>query len=260
MVKLNINLEKGDGYFYAHSINLLGCYAKANTKSEVIDAILIDAKKYSGWLISFVENSTQKIFVKELLTSISDLDITEEKRIDNEVFLFESDKEDLTEEEFTFYLSIFEKLPEQLLRIVFQYSRDELEQIVIPEKPTIEQILTNLYKEELATLDIISEEFMQKFFDSINMNKDEIESLTLLERIVKVKQGITSILKHFYQDYKNQIITGKTGEDIQPSIWTFKKIIRVLIEHERENINLIRYLVNVLEENKTAIKNDEYKN
>ena len=89
------------------------------------------------------------------------------------------------------------------------------------------------------------------------MTKDELESLTLLERVMKVRQGAIAILRSYYPKLKDEIITSAKKSEHPEEQWTIKKVIRKFIEHERERINAIRALVEVLEKQKASTETTE---
>ncbi|MHA1187719.1 MAG: hypothetical protein ACTSXA_10625 [Candidatus Heimdallarchaeota archaeon] len=259
MAELKINLEEGNGLYMAHVVDFLGCYAKAETRSEVIDALLKDVKKYSEWLLTKEAGKFYKKQAKSFLAGINELVISEEftgveklGELKGASSLFSSETGDLPEEEFENYIKLINCLPEDLLRIVFQYSFEDREKVIIEGKPTINHILLELYITELFYISIFGEEIESKFLESINLTKDELESLTLLERIVKVRQGVIAILRTYYLQPGNSIFTSSETSELPGKQWTTKKVIRKFLEHERDCINRIRELVNTIEINSKA--------
>jgi len=89
------------------------------------------------------------------------------------------------------------------------------------------------------------------------MTKDELESLTLLERVVKVRQGAVAILRLYYPKLTDKVFKSKEDNNFPDEQWTIKKLIRKFIEHERERINAIRNLVTVLIERKALSETTE---
>lgn len=259
MAELKVNIEEGDGCYYAHAVDFLGCFSKANSRSEAIDAMLQDVKRYSKWLLSISIENSYKTLCKDYLAGINELDIIEELQGFSNLSdstgasaLFKSDIELISEEMFEFYITIINKLPEELLRIVFQYTKEDRNLELIPEKPTINQELKDIYNTELFFISRFGDEVEQKFLEAIKMTKDELESLTLLERVVKVRQGAIAILRSYYPKLTDKVFKSAADTNFQDEQWTIKKVIRKFIEHERERINAIRELVAVLEERKTS--------
>ncbi len=259
MAELKVNLEEGNGCYYAHTADLLGCFSKAESRSEAIDALLKDVKKYSEWLLSIGVDNEFKTMSKDFLSGINELVIIEEvtgieklRESHGTSALFKTDKELISEEMFEFYLMIINKLPEELLRIVFQYSDEDRNKKIIPEKPTINEELIDIYNTELFYISRFGEEVEHKFYVAINMTKDELDSLTLLERVVKVRQGAVTVLKIYYPKQHEKVFKNKKDTAFPDELWTIKKIIRKFIEYEREKINAIRALVEVLESSKTT--------
>ena len=261
MAELKVNLEEGNGCYYAHAADFLGCFSKADSRSEAIDAILKDVKRFSEWLLTIGVDNEFKTLSKDFLSGINELEIIEEKtgieklrESQGTSALFETDKELISEEMFEFYLMIINKLPEELLRIVFQYSEEDRNKVIFPEKPTINDELIDLYNTELFYISRFGDEVQQKFFEAINMTKDELESLTLLERVVKVRQGAIAVLKIYYPIQQEKVFKNEKDTAFPDEEWTIKKVIRKFIEHEREKINAIRELVEFLELHEVAQK------
>ena len=265
MAELKVNLEEGNGLYYAHVADFLGCFAKAETRSEVIDALLKDVKVYSEWLLSEEIGKFYKKQAKSYIAGINELDIIEEftgiEKLGEKKgasSLFTSEKGEIPEEAFECYIELIKYHPEELLRIVFQYSKEEREKVIIEGKSTIDQILTEFYYIELFYISIFGDEMESKFLESINLTKDELESLSLLERVVKVRQGVITILRTYYQQSGNNEFISAEDSEFPGELWTIKKVIRKFIEHERECKRRIKELIDVLEiNNKTAIDSAE---
>ncbi|MHA1212259.1 MAG: hypothetical protein ACTSSH_07345, partial [Candidatus Heimdallarchaeota archaeon] len=156
MVELKVNIEEGDGCYYAHAVELLGCFAKTEDPDETINALLKDAKIYSNWLLANDVGEKYKTLTKEILVGINGFKIVQEvnnvpklRETTGASALFESDKEKITEETFEFFISILNKIPGELLRIVFQYSKEERKEEIIPDKQTIDEELRDLYLSEM---------------------------------------------------------------------------------------------------------------
>jgi len=261
VVELKVNIEEGDGCHYIHAAELLGCFAKRESRSEAIDVILKDAKVYSEWLLSIDIGNHYKIIAKELLTGITGIDILQEVhdvpnlRDDRgSSALFETDKESVPDDLFEIYNTIINKLPAELLRIVFHYSTEELKQHVIPDKPSINDELKDLYDTEKYYILSFGEEAETKFYEEINMNNDELESLSLLEKVVKVRQGAISVLRYFDTKVSDKIFKQTKDSEFDNEEWTIKKIFRKFIVHERETTEAIKALVDILESSKTSTK------
>ncbi|NHJ05312.1 MAG: hypothetical protein EAX90_10840 [Candidatus Heimdallarchaeota archaeon] len=253
MAQLKINLEQGNGFFYAHATEFLGCFAKATSRSEVIDAILKDVKIYSEWLLKKEISNEYIEKAKKFTTGINELEIVEEQ-VDIQNLedpkssgaLFDSDKKPISEEQLEFYISLIKSLPDLLLKMVFPLSAENLDLEIIKGKPTIEQILTEIYNVLLFFISKFGPEVEQNFFDTIDLTKDEVESLSVLERVIKIQQGAIATLRLYFPKFNEKIfpIAGHPEE-----IWTIKKAIRKIIEFERECIEIIRDLVEKIKTN-----------
>ena len=264
MAELKVNIEEGDGCFYAHATEFLGCFSKANSRSEAIDVILKDVKQFSKWLLTLDFDNKIKTMCKNFLSGINELQVIEELKGFSNLAdstgasgLFKSDIEAISEELFEFYIMIINKLPDELLRIVFQYSNEERNQELLPGKPTINSELKDIYSTEIFFIGRFGEDVEEKFFDAINLTKDELESLSILERVVKVRQGAIAILRSYYPKLGDRVFKSAGDSEYPEEQWTIKKVIRKFIEHERERINAIRVLVEVMEEQKRVTLTSE---
>lgn len=253
MAQLKVNLEQGNGFFYAHATEFLGCFAKASSRSEVIDAILRDVKIYSEWLLNKEIINEYKEKAKEFITGINELEIVEE-RVDIQNLedpkssgaLFDSDKKPITDDQLEFYISLIKSFPDLLLKMVFPLSSESMDLEIIKGKPTIEQILTEIYNVLLFYISKFGSEVERNFFETINLTKDEVESLSILERVVKIQQGAIASLRLYFPKFNEK--TFPLAEHPE-EIWTIKKIIRKIIEFERECIDIIRSLVEKIKTN-----------
>ena len=254
MAKLKVNLEEGNGVFYAHAAEFLGCCGSATTKDDAINALLKDVKNYSEWLLSkdFTNDYMKK--AKDFLAGINELQVIEEitgvASLGTDTgasALFKSDQEDINEEDFEFFIEVIRTLPEGLMKIVFQYSNEQREREILAEHPTINQALAKIYTTELFYISRFIDEIEQKFFEAIKLTKDELESLSLYERIIKVQQGYIALLRRYYANHAGKTYSFKEDPEYPSEDWTIRKIVRRLIEHERECINTIRFLVDELD-------------
>jgi hypothetical protein len=259
LAEIRINLEEGNGLYYAHVADFLGSFAKATTKSKAIDGILADVKDYSEECILKIEpekiDKEYKLRAKEYLKGINQLKIIEEihgieklgEPFGNSA-LFKTDQEQLPEEKFEFFLVILKQLPEIVVRLAFELSEEDLNAEIIPGRKTIQQELVDFYTSESYYLSRFGEQIEQKFLEAINLTRDELESLSLLERIVRVRQGSIAILRIYYPKLGDQTFYSEKQTDFPDEPWTFKKIIRRYIEFDRERIQSIKELIAVLKE------------
>jgi len=258
VAELKINLEFGEGFVFAHSVDLIGCYARAESKSEAIAAILEDSKKYCQWLQKIALSPEMKIVVNELLQGITNVEISQEVHnipalADPEgcSALFNSEREELSQETFEAYLTIINKLPEELMRIVFQLATEDLERKHLPAEPSINDELKNLYQMEIYFMSKFGEEVKRKFFEIIKLTQDELESLSILERVVKVRQGAIALLRFYFPRLQKVLKVKTTCDNFPEEEWSLKKILRKFIEHERDKIKHIARLVEVINHNKS---------
>jgi len=255
VAELKINLETKEKVIFAHSVDLLGCYAYADSKSAAIDGILKDSKEYCEWLQKLELSPELKLIIKELLKGITDVNIIEEVKmlpessnIQEHSTLFNSEREELSQETFETYLSIINKLPEELMRIIFQLTNEELERKGLEEQESIKDELKALYQTEIDLMKKFGEEVERKFYEIINLTRDELESLSILERVVKVRQGAIALLRQYFSQLQQEVRISPEGEaNVPGEEWSLKKILRIFIEHEREKIKKIAELVDSLE-------------
>ena len=254
MAKLKINLEEGDGIFYAHAAEFLGGCASAATKDDATNALFKDVKRYSEWLLAKDFDHYYKQKAKDFLAGINELEIVEEiegvehlGEVMGTSALFKTDHEEISEEDFEFFLEVIKSLPEELMKIVFQLADELREREIIAGEQTINQALTEIYTTELFYISRFGDEVQQKFLEAIQLTEDELESLSLYERIIKVQQGIIALLRRYYTNHAGKTYTSVDNPEYPSEQWTIRKVVRRLIEHEREYINKIRMLVDELD-------------
>jgi hypothetical protein len=266
LVKLKVNIEQGNDIYLVHSSSFLGCFAKAENRAKAIDAILQDAKDYSAWILDKKIDHTFSIMAKEIQKGINDLEILEEIKVEydlenfsNPSAIFKTDKEDMKEEEFETYISILAQMPQDFLRIVFPLKKEDRTRELIAGKKTIDEELQEIYLVQEYFISRFGIEINQKFLETIKMTEEELDSLPILERIIKVRQGVLAILKNYYDDLKDETFKSALRTDHPEEPWTFKKIIRKFVEHERERLKEIILLTNEIEKQETPIDITETK-
>ena len=88
----------------------------------------------------------------------------------------------------------------------------------------------------------------------IELTLDELQSLPLLEQLVKIRQGSIATLKAFYSKMSTEIFRNADLTEFPEESWTFRKLVRRLLEFERENLAEIKLLVKALEKERQEKK------
>lgn len=257
LAEIKVNLEQGDGVFYTHAIDLIGCIARADSKSKAIDQLLQDAKQYSEWLLNQEIGKSFREMAEDITKGINNLKIIEEvtdvsrlAESNRPITLFKTDQEPLSEEIFEECLTILNLLNQKLLRLVFPFSEEEKKQEIILDQSTINEIIEDLCEKERFFISRFGIEIEQMFLEAINMTVEELDSLPVLEKIVEIRKGAIAVLKVYFPKMKDKVFRSAVYTEFPEEPWTFKKVLRLIMEYEREQIKTIEQLVYELQQQK----------
>ncbi|MBD3189445.1 MAG: hypothetical protein GF308_02325 [Candidatus Heimdallarchaeota archaeon] len=259
MVEIKVNLEQGNGVFYTHAIDFIGCIARADSKSKAIDQLLQDAKEYSAWLLTQEIGKLFRETAEDITKGINNLKIIEEvtdvprlKETGRPITLFKTDQEPLSEELFEECLTVLNLLNQKLLRTVFPFSEEERKKEIILNSCSINEHIEHLCQKERFFISRFGIEIEQMFLEAINMTVEELDSLPMLEKIVEIRKGTIAVLKAYFPKMKDKVFRSADYTDFPEEPWTFKKVIRLIIEYEREQIKTIENLIKELQKQKQA--------
>ena len=240
----SVNLEHGERWWYAHVVELPGCFTRGEIREEVLNA-LPDA--VAGH-IAFLEARGHPVDATTLDFSVVEeiLGIPELGEAGGAVALFASDEEPVGEGEFSYFLDLMRWNREELLGIVEPLSENERNARPLPDKWTIEETLRHVANAEEWYVSRLGAEIQEEFEGFVRgMNPEERWS-SILERLEATRGGCVHALEYAFERGTEGIFTRKAYTQHPEEQWTFRKVLRRFVEHEREHIGTIKRVVEAL--------------
>ncbi|MFX1282913.1 MAG: DinB family protein [Promethearchaeota archaeon] len=237
--------------WYGRIIKFPGTIAKGNSKRELIQNLDSEVNEYILWLKHYNEEISisidEKIVIKEEVFNVADLGES-----GGTVALFEFDKLPVTSKKLNYYFRLMDFSRQSLLELINKIPVDRLSEQLPHGKRTTTQILTHIanaeewYKSRLGKeADILYEEY-------VGMPIDRLDKKPILDRLKHVRKGCIYVLKNLGIQKGAKIFTRESYTNYPKEQWSFNKVLRRFIEHEREHFYSIR---NWVKESKNSFSN-----
>jgi predicted RNase H-like HicB family nuclease/uncharacterized damage-inducible protein DinB len=243
---LSVNLEHGERWWYAHVVGLPGCFTRGETREEVLEA-LPDAIAHH---ITFLEvrshpvgQKTREFRVVEEVHGIPELG-----EAGGAVALFASDEEPVGEREFKLFLDLMRWNREELLGLVEPLSGKDRESRPFPDKWTINETLRHIANAEEWYISRLGAETQNEYDGFVRDTNPDEKWQSILERLEATRSGAVHALKYAYERGVQGVFTRAAYTQHPEELWTFRKVLRRFVEHEREHIGTIKRVIEAIAE------------
>lgn len=233
----SVNLEHGERWWYAHVVELPGCFTRGESRDEVLDAL-------PGAIVSHLaflearghppEVETVEIRVAEEIDGIPELGET-----GGAVALFASDERPVGDEEFGFHLDLMRWNREALLDLVNPLSEEDRTAKPIPDKWTINETLRHVANAEEWYISRLGLETQREYESFISGIGPTDRRQTVLERLDQTRRGVVHALEQVFARGVQGIFARAAYTRHPEERWTFRKVLRRFVEHELEHIGTI---------------------
>jgi len=242
----SVNLEQGDRWWYAHVAELPGCFTRGETRKEVLEALPQEISHYLGFL-----ETKRKIFAK----STVDFRVVEEihgipelGEAGGAVALFTSDKSPVSEGEFKAFLDLMQWNREELLALVNPLPEKALNARPFPDKWTIIETLRHIANAEEWYISRLGPTAQKEYESFINNSQSKHEAHAVVERLATTRHGAIHALRASFSRGVPDTFKRAEYTKYPEEQWTFRKVLRRFVEHEREHIGTIKRVVGALAE------------
>jgi predicted RNase H-like HicB family nuclease/uncharacterized damage-inducible protein DinB len=240
----SVNLEHGERWWYAHVAELPGCFTRGETREEVLEA-LPDAIAHHVTFLEVrshpVSQKTREFRVVEEAHGIPELG-----EAGGAVALFASDEEPVGEREFKLFLDLMRWNREELLGIVEPLSENERNARPLSDKWTIEETLRHVANAEEWYVSRLGAEIQEECEGFVRGINPEERWGSILERLEATRQGGVHALEYAFGRGVEGVFTRAAYTQHSEERWTFRKVLRRFVEHEREHIGTIERVVGAL--------------
>lgn len=240
----SVNLEHGERWWYAHVTELPGCFTRGETREEVLTALRDAIADHIAFLEARghpVDATTLDFGVVEEIHGIPELG-----EAGGAVALFSSDEEPVGEVVFSHFLDLMRWNRGELFGIVEPLSEDERNARPLPDKWTIEETLRHVANAEEWYVSRFGAEIQEEYEGFIRgMNPEERWS-SILERLEATRRGGVHSLEYAFGRGVEGVFTRAAYTQHPEERWTFRKVLRRFVEHEREHIGTIKRVADAL--------------
>ncbi len=240
----SVNIEHGERWWYAHVAELPGCFTRGETREEVLDTLPNAIAHHVAFLEVRSHSFGQK--TREFRVVEEAHGIPELGEAGGAVALFASDKEPVGEREFKLFLDLMRWNREELLGIVEPLSENERNARPLPDKWTIEETLRHVANAEEWYVSRLGSEIQEECEGFVRgINPDESWG-SILERLEATRRGCVHALEYAFGRGVEGVFTRAAYTQHPEEQWTFHKVLRRFVEHEREHIGTIERVVGAL--------------
>jgi predicted RNase H-like HicB family nuclease/uncharacterized damage-inducible protein DinB len=240
----SVNLEHGERWWYAHVEELPGCFTRGETREEVLGALPDAVAGHVAFLEARghpVDKTTLDFRVVEEILGIPELG-----EAGGAVALFTSDEEPVGEGEFSRFLNLMRWNRGELLGIVESLSENERNARPLSDKWTIEETLRHVANAEEWYVSRLGAEIQEECEGFVRgINPDESWG-SILERLEATRRGCVHALEYAFGRGVEGVFTRAAYTQHPEERWTFRKVLRRFVEHEREHIGTIKRVVEAL--------------
>jgi predicted RNase H-like HicB family nuclease len=238
----SVNLERGERWWYAHVAELPGCFTRGESRGEVLGELPKAISRHLGFLEAKGRASaagTTEFDVVEEVEGVPELGES-----GGAVALFSSDCGPMEGEEFRSFLMGWNR--EELTALVGQLQDDAMNARPFQDKRTIGETLRHVANAEEWYVSRLGAEAQGVYEGFIECVRPGGRRLPVLGRLDLTRRGAVHALEKAFERgvpgvFTRAEYTGHPGER-----WTFRKVLRRFVEHEREHIGTINKVVEAL--------------
>lgn len=242
MSKKNIGaaIEHGNtGIWYGRLIELPGTHGRAQSKKNLMTVLSEELEYHLEWLgrhsemIPPIRNST--IMIKEEIEDISELGES-----GGEVAFFDFDRQPVGEEKLNDFIRYMGHNREDLMKIVVDLDRGKMNKIPKGKGRNVTDILSHVCNAEEFYLSRLGERADELYEGHLGMSVAEADHLPIFERLEVVRSACLKTLRELAPIKGEGTFTRIEYTAYPSERWSFYKVLRRFLEHEREHIYNIR--------------------
>jgi len=238
-----VNLEQGDQWWYAHVAELPGCFTRGSTREAVLASLGKAITDHLAFLRAHghrLEGGSSPFAVVEEVEGIPELGES-----GGAVALFASDMTSVNAQEFDVFLSLMQWNRGELLALVEPIPEDARNARTLQGKRTLNETLRHIMNAEewyISRLGLGVQKEYEGHARRLRLGRRQ----TIPDRLATTRQNAVQTLKEVFARGKLGIFTRVAHTRHPEEKWTFRKVLRRFVEHEREHIGTIRELLPAL--------------
>ncbi len=240
----SVNLEWGERWWYAHVAELPGCFTRGESRKEVLEALPRAIPRHLGFLEARGRASaagTTEFDVVEEVEGVPELG-----EAGGAVALFSSDFGPVDGEEFRGFLDLMGWNREELMALVGHLQDDAMNARPFPDKWTIGETLRHVANAEEWYVSRLGVDIQGVYEGFIECVRPEGRRLPVLEHLDLTRKGAVHALETAFNRGVPGVFTRAEYAGHPEERWTFRKVLRRFVEHEREHIGTMSRVVGAL--------------
>ena len=240
----SINLEHGEKWWYAHVLELPGCFMRGDSRERVLSGLPSAIADHIAFLQANGINVADKATNFKVVEEIGD--IPELGESGGAVAFFASDLKPVDEREFQSFLELMRLNRNELTTLVASLTEEDLEVRPLIGKRTIREDLRHIGNAEewyISRMGVKSQRLYESYYRGICPKGRRPKGM---ERLEAVRKGTVYALEALHRAGISRTFKRTAYTRHRDELWTFRKVLRRFIEHEREHIGTIRKVVDSL--------------
>jgi len=240
----SVNLEHGERWWYAHVVELPGCFTREDDREEALTALPEAISRHLDYLRS---KGVKREWTASGLHVVEEVDgIPELGEAGGAVALFRSDGVPVSGEEFRHFLELMRWNREELMSIVEPLSERARTARSLPDKWTINETLSHIANAEewyVSRLGLKAQREYEAFTEAL---KPDEKRQAILDRLDTTRRGVYHALDVSFERGVPRVFKRSAYTKHPEERWTFRKVLRRFVEHEREHIGTIKKVIDAL--------------
>lgn len=240
----SVNLEHGDQWWYAHVAELPGCFTRAATRGAALAALNEAIANHLAFLRTHGLNLKDAPTACTLGEEIHD--IPELGESGGAVALFASDRRTVSGVDFDMLLRLMQWNREELLALVEPIEEPARNARPLSGKRTINETLRHIMYAEEWYISRLGPAIQEQYEGHLRSLRQAQGKGGVKDQLVRIRQSAVQTLKVVQQRGMPEVFRRRAYTKHPEEEWTFRKVLRRFVEHEREHIGTIKQLVPLL--------------
>jgi len=231
----NINLEHGERWWYAHVVELVGCFTRDETREAALNKLPETIKHYAD-----------RLKEKEIPVEVLDLRVSEEVNnipmlgeAGGATALFKTDLKHVPEQELQTLLALMRLNRKELLDLVTPLGEKQIAAETIPGKWSIKQTLNHVINAEEWYTSRLGVKYQGIYETCLKVKRVPRTKQTPIEKLRLTRPCMIQALEAAYRNGLDAVFKRRAYTRYPEELWTLRKVLRRFIEHEIEHINTI---------------------
>jgi uncharacterized damage-inducible protein DinB/predicted RNase H-like HicB family nuclease len=239
-----VNLEHGERWWYAHVVELPGCFTREDDREEALIALPGAISRHLEYLRS---KGVKRGWAASGLRVVEEVDgIPELGEAGGAVALFGSDRAPVSGAEFRPFLELMRWNREELMSIVESLSENARTARPLPGKWAINETLRHIANAEEWYISRLGLKAQREYEAFIETMKPDKKRQPILDRLYTTRQGVYHVLDVSFEGGVPRVFKRSAYTKHPEEEWTFRKVLRRFVEHEREHIGTIKKVIDAL--------------